>query len=79
MNKKGQVHSILLTFSISIICGLVLGLSSPIIDSFRINLLNDPLTGLFVKLIMYALFPLLWSLWLIITILSVKASMRRQE
>ena len=72
MNKKGQVYGVLLGFMIVILTGIGLAVLSPVLDTLRKSIIANPETDLLMKLVMYAFMPLMWGIYLLLSIITIR-------
>jgi hypothetical protein len=70
-NSKGQISVFFYSLFFIVIVGLIMGAFSPIINDFRIELINDysydeKENALFL-LVLYALMPTLWIIYIVLS------------
>ena len=84
MNKKGQtiadfdLSPILLTFVFFIVFGVGLYLFWPIIEVFRVNLLDNVELDVLSKILLYGLRPIVWFTYVLVFVLSMRQAMLTQ-
>lgn len=76
-DKKGNAVATIVAFITFAAVGVALFVSFPAIDTFRIAILNSTKYGVGVKLIMYALFPIIIGFWILFGVFGIRAATRR--
>lgn len=72
MNKRGQMAIVFFAILFVLTCGLQLYIFHDSIEQVRLDALNQPYAqNAIVRMILYALQPLLWGAWLILGTFAV--------
>lgn len=72
-NSKGQVGNVFIAITIIILTGVLLYTFNDTINTERISLLNDLGSegDTLLRLILYSLMPLIWGMWIFLSIFVV--------
>lgn len=73
LNTKAQAGNVFIAFFLVIIVGLLLSATSPILNDFRVEAINnlDANSGALYEIVLYALMPIVWFLYLFASLVFI--------
>jgi hypothetical protein len=80
-HKKGQISFVFYTIVVVILAGILLNVFSPTINEYRLERISEidnypDQNPIFMKIFLYGLFPLMWALYLLLSVIALTFSVR---